>query len=98
MTTHQEAHHPRTDRGGPFLARNETAVGIGALILGMLISQGAAEGVTIAGCLAMAAGALFGKFGASWGRMAVAAGLGFALGSVPYWLTTVVVIVTAYGF
>jgi hypothetical protein len=30
--------------------------------------------------------------------MAVAAGLGFVLGSVPYWLATVVVIVTAYGF
>jgi len=97
MTTHQET-HPRARRGGPFLARSETAVGIAALILGMLISQGTAEGVTIAGCLAMAAGVLFGKFGASWGRMAVAAGLGFALGSVPYWLMTAVVIVTAYGF
>jgi hypothetical protein len=63
----------------------------------MLISQGAAEGVTITGCLVMAAGALFGRFGAGRGRMAVAAGLGFALGSVPYWLTTAVVIVTAYS-
>lgn len=97
MTTHQET-HPRARRGGPFLARGETTVGIAAIILGMLISQGAAEGVTITGCLAMAAGALFGRYGASWGRMAVAAGLGFALGSVPYWLTTVVVIVAAYGF
>jgi len=97
MTTHQET-HPRARRGGPFLARGETTVGIVALILGMLISQGAAEGVTIAGCLAMAAGVLFGKFGASWGRMAVVAGLGFTLGSLPYWLTTLVVIVTAYGF
>jgi hypothetical protein len=97
MTTHQEA-HPRSRRGGPFLARSETTVGIVAIILGMLISMGAAEGVTIAGCLAMAAGVLFGKFGASWGRMAVAAGLGFVLGSVPYWLTTVVVILAAYGF
>jgi hypothetical protein len=97
MTTHQETHH-RARRGGPYVARNEAAVGIAALILGMLISQGAAEGVTIAGCLAMAAGALFGRFGASWGRMAVAAGLGFAIGSVPYWLMTAVVIVTAYGF
>ncbi len=97
MTTHQET-HPRARRGGPFLARSETAVGIAALILGMLISQGTAEGVTIAGCLGMAAGALFGRFGASWGRMAVAAGLGFALGSVPYWIMTAVVIVTAYGF
>lgn len=97
MTTHQET-HPRARRGGPYLVRSEAAVGLAALILGMLISQGAAEGVTIAGCLAMAAGALFGRFGASWGRMAVAAGLGFALGSVPYWLVTAVVIVTAYGF
>jgi hypothetical protein len=97
MTTHQETHH-RSRRGGPYLARSEAAVGISALILGMLISQGAAEGVTITGCLAMAAGALFGRFGAGWGRMAVAAGLGFALGSVPYWLMTAVVIVTAYGF
>jgi hypothetical protein len=97
MATHQET-HPRARRGGPFLARSETAVGIAALVLGMLISQGAAEGVTITGCLAMAAGALFGRFGARWGRMAVAGGLGFVLGSVPYWLTTVVVIVTAYGF
>lgn len=97
MTTHQET-HSRARRGGPFLARGEAAVGIAALVLGMLISQGAAEGVTITGCLAMAVGALFGRFGASWGRMAVAAGLGFVLGSVPYWLTTVVVIVTAYGF
>jgi hypothetical protein len=64
----------------------------------MLISQGAAEGVTIVGCLAMAAGVLFGKFGAGWARMAVAAGLGLVLGSVPYWLVTAVVIVTAYGF
>lgn len=97
MTTHQET-HPRARRGGPYLVRSEAAVGIAALILGMLISQGAAEGVTIAGCLAMAAGALFGRFGAPWGRMAVAAGLGFAVGSVPYWLVTAVVIVTAYGF
>lgn len=97
MTTHQET-HPRARRGGPFLARGETTVGIAAIILGMLISQGAAEGVTITGCLAMAAGALFGRFGVGWARMAVAAGLGFALGSVPYWLTTVVVILTAYGF
>jgi hypothetical protein len=97
MTTHQETHH-RARRGGPYLVSSETTVGIAAVILGMLISQGAAEGVTIAGCLAMAAGVLFGKFGASWGRMAVAAGLGFALGSVPYWLMTAVVIVTAYGF
>ncbi|MFD2794060.1 hypothetical protein ACFS27_10940 [Promicromonospora vindobonensis] len=97
MTTHQET-HPRARRGGPFLARSETAAGIAAFILGMLISQGTAEGVTIAGCLAMAAGALFGRFGAGWGRMAVAAGLGFTLGSVPYWLMTAVVIVTAYGF
>jgi hypothetical protein len=97
MTTHQET-HPRARRGGPFLARGETAVGIAAIVLGMLISQGAAEGVTITGCLAMAAGVLFGRFGANWARMAVAAGLGFALGSVPYWLATVVVIVTVYGF
>lgn len=97
MTTHQET-HPRARRGGPFLARRETAVGIAALILGMLISPGAAEGVTIAGCLAMAVGAVSGRFGAGWGRMAVAAGLGLALGSVPYWLVTVVVIMTAYGF
>ncbi|WP_369370395.1 hypothetical protein AB1046_16580 [Promicromonospora sp. Populi] len=97
MTTHQETHH-RARRGGPFLARGETAVAVVALVLGMLISQAAAEGVTIAGCLAMAAGVLSGRFGASWGRMAVAAGLGFAVGSIPYWLTTVVVIVTAYGF
>ncbi|MEU4361594.1 hypothetical protein [Promicromonospora sp. NPDC023987] len=97
MTTHQET-HPRARRGGPFLARSETTAGITAFILGMLISQGTAEGVTIAGCLAMAAGALFGRFGAGWGRLAVAAGLGFTLGSVPYWLMTAVVIVTAYGF
>jgi hypothetical protein len=79
MTTHQET-HPRARRGGPFLARREAVVGLVALVLGMLISQGAAEGVTIVG------------------RMAIAAGLGFALGSVPYWLMTAVVIVTAYGF
>ena len=97
MTTHQET-HPRARRGGPFLARTETAVGITALILGMLISQGTAEGVTIAGCLAMAAGAVFGKLGAGWARMAVAAGLGFVLGSIPYWMMTAVVIVTVYGF
>jgi hypothetical protein len=97
MTTHQETHH-RARRGGPFLARGETTVGIVAAVLGMLISQGAAEGVTIAGCLAMAAGATSARFGAGWGRMAVAAGLGFALGSVPYWLATAVVIVTTYGF
>lgn len=97
MTTHQET-HPRARRGGPFLARGETTVGIAAFVLGMLISQGAAEGVTIAGCLAMAAGVLSGRFGANWGRMAVAAGLGFTLGSVPYWLITVVVVVGAYGF
>lgn len=96
MTTHQET-HPRARRGGPFLARGEAVVGVVALVLGMLISQGAAEGVTITGCLVMAAGALFGRFGAGRGRMAVAAGLGFALGSVPYWLTTAVVIVTAYS-
>jgi hypothetical protein len=97
MTTHQETHH-RARRGGPFLARSEAAVGIAALILGMLISQGAAEGVTIAGCLAMAAGVLSGRFGARRARMTVAAGLGLVLGSVPYWLVTAVVIVTAYGF
>lgn len=97
MTTHQET-HPRARRGGPFLASRETFAGIVALVLGMLISQGAAEGVTITGCLAMAAGALSGRFGAGWGRMAVAAGLGFALGSIPYWLMTVLVIVTTYGF
>ncbi|MFI6424985.1 hypothetical protein [Promicromonospora sp. NPDC050880] len=97
MTTHQETHH-RARRGGPFLARGEVVVGIVAAVLGMLISQGAAEGVTIVGCLAMAAGAVSGRFGATWGRMAVAAGLGFALGSVPYWLATTVVIVTTYGF
>lgn len=97
MTTHQET-HPRARRGGPYLARRETAVAVAALVLGMLISQGAAEGVTIVGCLAMAAGALFGRFGARWGRMAVAAGLGFVVGSVPYWLVTAVVIVTEYGF
>lgn len=97
MTTHQET-HPRARRGGPFSARSEVVVGIVALVLGMLISQGAAEGVTIAGCLAMAAGVVSGKFGAGWSRMSVAAGLGFVLGSVPYWLVTAVVIVTAYGF
>ena len=97
MTTHQET-HSRARRGGPFLARGEVIAGAAALILGMLISQGAAEGVTIAGCLAMAGGTLFGRFGASWGRITAAAGLGFALGSVPYWLTTAVVILTAYGF
>lgn len=97
MTTHQET-HPRARRGGPYLARSETLAGAVAFILGMLISQGTAEGVTITGCLAMAAGALFGRFGARWGRMAVAGGLGFALGSVPYWLMTVLVIVTEYGF
>jgi len=97
MTTHQETHH-RARRGGPYLVRSEIAVGVVALVLGMLISQGAAEGVTVIGCLAMAAGAVSGRFGARWGRMAVAGGLGFALGSVPYWLTTVVVIVGAYGF
>lgn len=97
MTTHRET-HPRARRGGPSLARGETVVGVAALFLGMLISQGAAEGVTIAGCLAMAVGTLSGRFGASWGRITAAAGLGLALGSLPYWLTTAVVIVTAYGF
>ena len=97
MTTHQETHH-RARRGGPFLARGETAIAVAAVVLGMLVSQVSAEGVTVTGCLAMAAGVLFGRFGASWGRLAVAAGLGFVLGSVPYWVTTVVVIVTAYGF
>lgn len=97
MTTHQET-HPRARRGGPFLARGETVAGIAAFVLGMLISQGTAEGVTIAGCLAMAAGALSSRFGSGWGRMAVAAGLGFTLGSVPYWLMTVLVIATTYGF
>lgn len=96
MTTHQET-HPRARRGGPFLARGEAVVGLVALVLGMLISQGAAEGVTVVGCLTMAVGALSSRFGAGRGRMAIAAGLGFALGSVPYWLMTAVVIVTAYG-
>lgn len=97
MTTHQET-HPRARRGGLFLARNEAAVGIAALVLGMLISQGTPEGVTIAGCLAMAAGVVLGKVGARRARLAVAAGLGLVLGSVPYWLMTAVVIVTVYGF
>ncbi|MCP2265247.1 hypothetical protein ACFQHV_18795 [Promicromonospora thailandica] len=97
MTTHQETHH-RARRHGPYLVRGELLVGIVAAVLGMLISQGAAEGVTITGCLAMAAGAVSGRFGARWGRMAVAAGLGFVAGSVPYWLATAVVIVTTYGF
>lgn len=97
MTTHQET-HPRARRGWPFLARREAVAGFAALLLGMLISQGAPEGVTLTGILALGGGALSSRFGARWGRTAVAAGIGLTLGSVPYWLVTVVVIATAYGF
>lgn len=97
MTTHQQTHH-RARRGGPFLARREVVVGLAAAVFGMIVSPGAAEGVTITGCLAMVVGATAARFGASWARMVVAAGLGLAAGSVPYWLATAVVIVTTYGF
>ena len=97
MTTHQET-HPRARRGGPFLARSEIVGGLAALLLGMLISQGVPEGVTLTGIIAIGVGALFGRCGATWGRTAVVAGIRFHLGPLPSRRVTVVVIVAAYGF